>query len=190
MYNLTESVAQMINARQGVEESVNEGIEEVSIGEATEGTYMTAEKLDSYSDQNTGDPCYDKLAMAAVCVTNDLHHIHLYARGKDFDTTHIMAAEYYEKAQGEIDLFAELAIEKFYFVPNLSQAASFLDWEVEGLSSYQYEEAVNSMKRVISNYLFYIQNSIQYSQEGEVKTQLEEIKRYWNKELNYKLYRR
>lgn len=81
-----------------------------------------------------------RLYYVAVCLANDMKHVHTHIKGRKFDMIHNICNEYYEKASKDADDLVELAIEYDESVMNASYAAELenalatnLDSDVENL---------------------------------------------------------
>lgn len=134
---------------------------------------------------------FTQAVCAAVLFNNDLHHIHLHASGHRFDRIHSMTEEYYNKAADDLDTLAELALEYNQSVPNFSLAGNFIGWTVSQRPTYGWLEAIHE---VYESMALFISTMSSLRSQPELKpdaqSKLDDIMRYWNKELSYKLERR
>ena len=83
-----------------------------------------------------------RLYYVAVCLANDMKHIHTHIKGRKFDMIHNICNEYYEKASKDADDLVELAIEYDESVMNASYAAELIKYKPANLKAYNYEEAI------------------------------------------------
>ena len=86
-----------------------------------------------------------RLYYVAVCLANDMKHIHTHIKGRKFDMIHNICNEYYEKASKDADDLVELAIEYDESVMNASYAAELIKYNPANLKAYNYEEAINTV---------------------------------------------
>lgn len=127
-----------------------------------------------------------RLYYVAVCLANDMKHIHTHIKGRKFDMIHNICNEYYEKASKDADDLVELAIEYDESVMNASYAAELIKYNPANLKAYNYEEAINTVYNSISYYVEELENALATNLDSDVENLLQEYLRYWKKENNYK----
>lgn len=132
-----------------------------------------------------------RVACIATLFANDLKHIHLHAKGYDFDKIHNLAEEYYDKMTDEADYLCELAMEVGESMVNPTNANKVVtDWVVEQEDEYDYSSCLHVINSKLS---LYINSLIQLRESTEfedVKSKLDDITRDWKKELEYKMAKR
>lgn len=127
-----------------------------------------------------------RLYYVAVCLANDMKHIHTHIKGRKFDMIHNICNEYYEKASKDADDLVELAIEYDESVMNASYAAELIKYNPANLKAYNYEEAINTVYNSISYYVEELENALATNLDSDVENLIQEYLRYWKKENNYK----
>ena len=127
-----------------------------------------------------------RLYYVAVCLANDMKHIHTHIKGRKFDMIHNICNEYYEKASKDADDLVELAIEYDGSVMNASYAAELIKYNPANLKAYNYEEAINTVYNSISYYVEELENALATNLDSDVENLIQEYLRYWKKENNYK----
>lgn len=127
-----------------------------------------------------------RLYYVAVCLANDMKHIHTHIKGRKFDMIHNICNEYYEKASKDADDLVELAIEYDESVMNASYAAELIKYNPANLKVYNYEEAINTVYNSISYYVEELENALATNLDSDVENLIQEYLRYWKKENNYK----
>ena len=127
-----------------------------------------------------------RLYYVAVCLANDMKHVHTHIKGRKFDMIHTICNEYYEKASKDADDLVELAIEYDESVMNASYAAELIKYNPANLKAYNYEEAINTVYNSISYYVEELENALATNFDSDVENLLQEYLRYWKKENNYK----
>lgn len=127
-----------------------------------------------------------RLYYVAVCLANDMKHVHTHIKGRKFDMIHNICNEYYEKASKDADDLVELAIEYDESVMNASYAAELIKYNPANLKAYNYEEAINTVYNSISYYVEELENALATNFDSDVENLLQEYLRYWKKENNYK----
>ena len=127
-----------------------------------------------------------RLYYLAVCLANDMKHIHTHIKGRKFDMIHNICNEYYEKASKDADDLVELAIEYDESVMNASYAAELIKYNPANLKAYNYEEAINTVYNSISYYVEELENALATNLDSDVENLIQEYLRYWKKENNYK----
>lgn len=189
MSDLTEGFAKMINSRSRL-------LEDVPQGNVSDGRYLTffelGEDVEPIEGENESDTPAIGIAYtvyAAACLANDMKHIHLHACGEQFDRVHDLAGGYYDQAGKDTDLLAEMALECGEEVCNLGYAADNFGWGLVVADSFEYEEAIQAMSNCVTNYLVQL-DTVANLLDGDKKSEVEVLQRYWHKELEYKLARR
>lgn len=140
------------------------------------------------------DLVYDNLALLGYCCTlaaNDLHHIHLCAKGDKFQEIHADAEDYMGEIRNLGDLCLELAREGGLELYNETVAHEVIkdsgnDWKVEEAKSYNFEEAYTAMSNILSDVTQFI--TIIEDMEGvasDVISELDTYARTFSKAVNY-----
>lgn len=134
---------------------------------------------------------FTKAVCQAVAFTNDMKHIHLHAAGKDFDKTHNLAQDLYDKTSDECDYLAEMALEYAEEVPNFSDAVAVIGYQPSRKTSYTYGEALEEIIARLSAYIVSLQELRNTSGvTDDVQSKLDDMVRDWKVELQYKMSKR
>lgn len=134
---------------------------------------------------------FTRAALVAVLVNNDFHYMHLMAKGADFDKSHNLAQEYYEKIDPEVDYLMELALEVGAPIFNYTLAGEIVDDYVpESLSEYDYQTLISHLRGKIDDYIVSLKSLRQNTDNDSIHSRLDDMVRDWEKELNYRLVRR
>lgn len=123
----------------------------------------------------------------AVCLSNDMKHIHAHATGRKFDTLHAMCQEYYQRATEDADTLLELAIEYKHPVSNANDAAAYVSHTSENAERYDWGAAMSAIHDRLSAYIDGLQALAQDAPSEDAADQIRGMLRYWKKELNYKM---
>lgn len=123
----------------------------------------------------------------AVALANDMKHIHTHAKGTLFDNIHNICNEYYEKANGDADTLAELAIEKGDTILNPSYLLGELNYKPTNYSKYDFELAMSTAEDCIEKYLKALNDLRNKTLDTSVQSLLDDMMRYWKKEKYYKI---
>ena len=130
-------------------------------------------------------------AMTAVLVNNDFHYMHLLAKGVDFDKSHSLAQEYYTQIEDEVDYLMELCLEVGAPIYNYTQAGEVVtDYQSENESEYDYVTLIEHLKSRIQIYTITLRNLRNITDNPSIQSKLDDMLRYWEKELYYKLVSR
>lgn len=133
---------------------------------------------------------YSLACYSAVNLANDMKHIHLHAKGPLFDTIHNICNEYYEKANDEADTLAELAIEKDETILNISFASIETNYKPTNYGSYNFRNAMDYASKSINSYIANLEKLRKKTDDTSVQSLLDDIIRYWKKEVDYKMKHR
>lgn len=134
---------------------------------------------------------FTRAALVAVLVNNDFHYMHLNSVGKDFDKSHNLAQEYYQKIEEEIDYLMEMSLEVQAPVFNYTLAGQIVeDYVPESEPSYDYPTLIESLKNKIGTYILALKSVREFTVNTSIQSRLDDMIRDWEKELNYKLMRR
>ncbi len=133
---------------------------------------------------------YSLAYYSAVALANDMKHIHIHAKGKLFDTIHSICNEYYEKANSEADTLAELAIEKEETIINSSYLLDEINYKPTSYGNYDFELAMFTINDCIVKYLKVLTNLRNKTDDPSAQSLLDDIIRYWKKEVKYKIRQR
>lgn len=143
--------------------------------------------MEDFMEQNA----FTLAAMTAVLVSNDLHYVHLLAKGEDFDKSHNLAQDYYEKVDEEVDYLMELAIEVGAPIYNYSVAGEVVsDYATEEGDSYDYASTIEVIKNKVAVYITALKDLRQATEDSSIQSRLDDMLRDWEKELFYRLARR
>jgi DNA-binding ferritin-like protein len=126
----------------------------------------------------------------SVVLNNNFHHVHLHSKGILFDTLHGIAGDYYDKMSGDTDTLAELALEQDEEAPNACVAASKINANVFSETSYTLESGLLAMSKDIQIFIDELEKNKKESYDSDIVNYLDELSRYWKKELNYKMKQR
>ena len=142
---------------------------------------MKSEELDIFT----------KTALIAVLVNNDFHYMHLLSIGRDFDKSHNLAQEYYDKIDDEVDYLMELALEVKAPIYNYTQAGELIpEYPIENKSGYDYQTLISCLKNKITIYLSALRTLRNSTDNNSIQSRLDDMIRDWEKELNYRLEKR
>lgn len=134
---------------------------------------------------------FTKINLIAVLVKNDVQYLHWLAKGKDFDKSHLLTKEYYEQLAEECDYLTELTIEQGYPIINPSKALEFIEeYPTEEAQEYNYQEVVSVLKDKLTFYMDSLNDLREECGVSSIESKLDDMVRYWEKEVNYKLERR
>lgn len=134
---------------------------------------------------------FTRAAMTAVLVSNDFYWLHYQATGRDFDKSHSLAQDFYEKISDEVDYLMELALEVGAPVYNFTMAGQIIPSHVpETAPSYDYQELIARMKAIVAEYIIALKDLRERTDNNSIQSRLDDMVRDWEKELNYKLLRR
>lgn len=130
-------------------------------------------------------------AVTALLANNDMHYMHLLSKGKDFDKSHNLAQDYYDKLAEDVDYLMELTLEVGYTVPNYSKALDVIpDYPCENLPEYDYATVIEHIKAIIGRYINALRDLRNGTNKDDIQSRLDDMIRDWEKELNYRLTRR
>jgi DNA-binding ferritin-like protein len=116
-----------------------------------------------------------------------MKHIHFHIKGEKFDTIHNLTESYYNQASWDADYLAELCMEKGQNTPNFSQAAQFIPSAIIAtMPEYNYATAITDMSVYLGAYVSALQNFRNTIPDSDIQSKLDDMIRFWNKELNYK----
>lgn len=134
---------------------------------------------------------FTKTALIAVLVKNDMHYMHLLSNGEDFDKSHELTQSYYERLGWEVDDLMELALEASAPICNPTLANQVVpDYLPEDKASYDYPTIVISAIEKLAIYVSALRGLRNETDNGSIQSKLDDMIRYWEKEINYKLQRR
>ena len=130
---------------------------------------------------------YSTAYYSAVALANDMKHIHTHAKGILFDNIHNICNEYYEKANEEADILAELAMEKGDTIFNSSYLLSELNYKPTNYSNYDFDLAMRVAEDCIEKYVKALTDLRNKTLDTSVQSLLDDMMRYWKKEKYYKI---
>ena len=131
------------------------------------------------------------LGYMCALASNDLHHIHLCAKGDKFQEIHKDAEDYMDRVRELGDFCLELAKENDCEIANETFALNALkeigiDWNVETSNSYYFIEAYEAITRILTDVCQKIA-SIQKMNtiSSDVSSELDTYLREFTKDINY-----
>lgn len=124
-----------------------------------------------------------------ICEYN-LKVLHWYTIGFDFDDYHTMLEDYYEDMYEYIDLIAEYLMSKDIDIPKYGTIASEEDYKFIDIKPRNNEEIINNCKEMFTYILNYIDKLYETNLDNGIKSKLDEMYFYFDKECNYKLKRK
>ena len=131
---------------------------------------------------------FTKAALVSVLVHNDFWYMHLYAKGEDFDKSHNLTNRYYDDLGYESDTLMELAIEVGADVINPTEALKWMpEYTPESDKEYLYPTIVQKSQEKLRLYVSALKDMRNSTDKTDIQSKVDEMLRYWEKELNYKL---
>lgn len=122
-----------------------------------------------------------QLFIQAIQFSRNLHMIHWLAIGNDMEKLHIKAEELYGELDEEIDLLAELIVEKTGTIIDINKIET---WDTVGTQNRTFQQGIECIKQYAQSFIDYI--DITYpNQPSDVQSILDDWLRYWNKQINY-----
>ncbi len=122
-----------------------------------------------------------QLFIQAIQFSRNLHMIHWLAIGNDMEKLHIKAEELYAELDEEIDLLAELIVEKTGTIIDINKIET---WDTVGTQDRTFQQGIECIKQYAQSFIDYI--DITYpNQPSDVQSILDDWLRYWNKQINY-----
>lgn len=126
-----------------------------------------------------------QLFIQAIQFSRNLHMIHWLAIGNDMEKLHIKAEELYGELDQEIDLLAELIVEKTGTIIDINKIET---WNTVGTQDRTFQQGIECIKQDAQSFIDYI--DITYpNQPSDVQSILDDWLRYWNKQINYFIVR-
>ena len=126
-----------------------------------------------------------QLFIQAIQFSRNLHMIHWLAIGNDMEKLHIKAEELYNELDEEIDLLAELIVEKTGTIIDINKIET---WNTVGTQDRTFQQGIECIKQYAQSFIDYI--DITYpNQPSDVQSILDDWLRYWNKQINYFIIR-
>lgn len=126
-----------------------------------------------------------QLFIQAIQFSRNLHMIHWLAIGNDMEKLHIKAEELYGELDEEIDLLAELIVEKTGTIIDINKIET---WDTVGTQNRTFQQGIECIKQYAQSFIDYI--DITYpNQPSDVQSILDDWLRYWNKQINYFIIR-
>ena len=130
-------------------------------------------------------------AATAILASNDFWYMHLYSKDSDFDKSHRLTEQYYERLSYEADDLMELAVEVDQPIFNPSETLQILpSWIPERQNAYDYDTIVSRSKMLIVQHITALKAMRSSTDRTDIQSRIDEMLAYWEKELNYKLARR
>ena len=122
-----------------------------------------------------------QLFIQANQFSRNLHMIHWLSIGNDMEKLHLKAEELYDELDEEIDLLAELIVEKTGTIVDINKIET---WNTVGTQDRTFQQGLECIKQDAQSFIDYI--DITYpNQPSDVQSVLDDWLRYWNKQLNY-----
>lgn len=122
-----------------------------------------------------------QLFIQANQFSRNLHMIHWLSIGNDMEKLHIKAEELYGELDQEIDLLAELIVEKTGTIIDINKIET---WNTVGTQDKTFQQGIECIKQDAQSFIDYI--DITYpNQPSDVQSILDDWLRYWNKQINY-----
>ena len=150
--------------------------------------YEELKALDSLGDTMN---IFTLVSAVSVLVSNDIHYMHFLSKGVDFDKCHLLAQEYYERLNEEVDYLTELAVEQGGEICNFTNALSLVpNYQPEQLDAYDYPTIIKCITNKLNIYLDYLVDLRNAVEDADIQSKLDDMIRYWRKEIDYKLARR
>lgn len=126
-----------------------------------------------------------QLFIQAIQFSRNLHMIHWLAIGNDMEKLHIKAEELYGELDEEIDLLAELIVEKTGTIIDINKIET---WDTVGTQNRTFQQGIECIKQYAQSFIDYI--DITYpNQPSDIQSILDDWLRYWNKQINYFIVR-
>lgn len=126
-----------------------------------------------------------QLFIQANQFSRNLHMIHWLSIGNDMEKLHIKAEELYGELDQEIDLLAELIVEKTGTIIDINKIET---WDTVGTQNRTFQQGIECIKQYAQSFIDYI--DITYpNQPSDVQSVLDDWLRYWNKQINYFIVR-
>lgn len=126
----------------------------------------------------------------AVVINNNLRYIHWKACGPRFDRIHTMTDEYYKKLSNDIDNIVELAIEYDEDILNPNECINETDISFSYGNFGDFEKSMIEVSLNIQTFIDKIEETKEEDYDSDVISYLDELLRYWKKELNFKMKKR
>ena len=137
------------------------------------------------------DNPFTKAAAIALLAGNDFWLMHICSKDSDFDKSHQLTGQYYERLSVEADMLMELAMEQNQPVFNPTDALNIVEnWSPERRAAYDYGTIVDVSKSIILQYISALRELRNSTDRTDIESRVDDILGYWEKELNYKLARR
>lgn len=126
-----------------------------------------------------------QLFIQANQFSRNLHMIHWLSIGNDMEKLHLKAEELYGELDEEIDLLAELIVEKTGTIIDINKIET---WNTVGTQNRTFQQGIECIKQDAQSFIDYI--DITYpNQPSDVQSILDDWLRYWNKQINYFIVR-
>lgn len=131
-----------------------------------------------------------EMAVISFMFRNDLHYLHHYVTGKNFDELHEILEEYYDKALEDFDYFSEKAIslgEKMINMNDLTKVDVTTYWDTISSVDNDFDETevFRKIKTHGEDYLEAL-DMIREAAPEYIQSDIDSIKSWWSTEINYK----
>jgi DNA-binding ferritin-like protein len=131
-----------------------------------------------------------EMAVISFMFRNDLHYLHHYVTGKNFDELHSILEEYYEKALEDFDYFSEKAItfgEKMINMNDLTKVDVTAYWDTISSIDNDFDEVqiFRHIKNRGEDYLEAL-DMIREASPEYVQSDIDTMRSYWSTEIEYK----
>lgn len=132
----------------------------------------------------------EALGFVFLLASNDIHTIHINAKGKDFTRLHIEANEVYDKLNEFGDTCLEMSVEDGHFIHSINGAKELVSWDCPdiGQRGYNLVDGVNEMIRILDGVATSI-SELYNDVSSDIQSTLDEWLRYIDSKKNYFLGR-
>jgi DNA-binding ferritin-like protein len=132
----------------------------------------------------------EALGFVFLLASNDIHTIHINAKGKDFTRLHIEANEVYDKLNEFGDTCLEMSVEDGHFIHSINGAKEIVSWDCPdiGQRGYNLVDGVNEMIRILDGVATSI-SELYNDVSSDIQSTLDEWLRYIDSKKNYFLGR-
>lgn len=132
----------------------------------------------------------ESLGFVFLLASNDIHTIHINAKGKDFTRLHLEANEVYDKLNEFGDTCLEMSVEDGHFIHSINGAKELVSWDCPdiGQRGYNLVDGVNEMIRILDGVATSI-SELYDDVSSDIQSTLDEWLRYIDSKKNYFLGR-
>lgn len=132
----------------------------------------------------------EALGFVFLLASNDIHTIHINAKGKDFTRLHLEANEVYDKLNEFGDTCLEMAVEDGHFIHSINEAGGLINWDTPdiGQKGYNLVDGVQEMIRIMDGVATSI-SELYDEVSSDMQSTMDEWLRYIDSKKNYFLGR-